>query len=110
MKLLSMLLLSLVLTSCTKPNIAHGEYPSLIQSVRPDYPIYAFQNRIEGKVEFEFDVDAEGKVSEMRITKSEPQHLFDDVVIMAVSKWRYEKNKPAKNMRMTINFTISSHY
>ncbi|MBK0003380.1 TonB family protein [Erwinia sp. S38] len=110
MKFLSILLLSLILTSCAKPNDPQKEYPLLMKQVRPDYPMYAFQNRIEGNVEFDFDVDAEGKVSEMRITKSEPQHLFDDAVIRAVSQWRYEKNKPAKDMHINIKFTINQKY
>jgi len=110
MKLLSMVLLSLALTSCTRPDVQNNNYPSPIHHVSPDYPVYAFKNRIEGKVEFDFDVDAEGKVSEMRIIKSEPQHLFDDAVIRAVSQWRYEKNKPAKDMHITIKFAFYSHY
>jgi len=39
-----------------------------------------------------------------------PQHLFDDSVIRAVSQWRYEKNKPAKDMHITVKFKINSYY
>lgn len=112
MKLLSMLLISLALTStsCAKTKVPNNEYPSIIKQVKAYYPVYAFKNRIEGQVEVGFDVDAEGKVREMRIIKSEPQHLFDDSVIRAVSQWRYEKNKPAKNMHTTVKFKINSYY
>ncbi|WP_312209694.1 energy transducer TonB [Pseudescherichia sp.] len=69
---------------------------------KPAYPIYASKNGISGVVRFRYDVDAQGKVSQMRITQSSPDHLFDDAVIRAVAKWRFEQNKPAKNLSMTV--------
>lgn len=106
MKFLSTILISLALISCAKSD-APEAYPSLIKRVQPVYPRYALENHINGEVKFNFDVDAGGKVSEMRIIKSEPQHLFDDAVILAVSQWRFEKNKPAKDMQRTFKFSVN---
>lgn len=98
---------SLALVSCAAPVKEQKELPKPLTMAKPNYPAYAFINHIEGQVVFDFDIDAAGKVSEMRIIKSEPQHLFDDSVINAVSKWRYETGKPTKNMRMTVKMTIN---
>lgn len=93
------------LSACTTNQGA--EKPRLIRSATPAYPYYAMHNKIEGKVVTEFDVDAEGKVSQMRILQSDPQHLFDDSVISAVSYWRFERNKPYKNMQKNFVFKMS---
>lgn len=74
--------------------------------VRPSYPYYAWSHHIEGYVKFAFDVNAEGKVSEMRILQSAPRGLFEPYIIAAVSQWRYEKNKPVKALTMTIRFNL----
>nr|WP_314420408.1 TonB family protein [uncultured Erwinia sp.] len=103
------LVLTLALTSCSAPP-HNPDLPKPLSQARPDYPVYAFTHSIEGKVSFDFDVDAEGKVSEMRITESVPDHLFDDTVIRAVSQWRYEKGKPAKNLHMTVQLKINKPY
>jgi len=42
----------------------------------------------------------------MRIIESTPDHLFDNAVITAVSKWRFEKGKPARNLPMTVKLKV----
>lgn len=63
-------------------------------------------NRIEGFVMVKYDVGSDGKVSKMWIMQSEPQHLFDQSVISAMSKWRFEKDKPYQGMRKRIQFKL----
>jgi len=105
-KLPILLTATLLLSACASqpPDAIHQ--PKVIKQVRPSYPYYAWSHRIEGYVSFAFDVDAQGKVNEMRILQSEPRGLFEPYIISAVSQWRYEKNKPAKEMKMTIRFTL----
>jgi TonB family protein len=43
----------------------------------------------------------------MRIVQSTPDHLFDDAVIRAVNKWRFEKGHPAKNIPMKVVMRVS---
>lgn len=106
MKLPALLIATLLLSACaTQPPDAVNQ-PNVVKQVRPSYPYYAWSHRIAGFVSFAFDVDAQGKVSEMRILQSEPRGLFEAYVIAAVSQWRYEKNKPIKDMKMTIRFTL----
>ena len=99
-------ILTLALVGCSSHS-TDKVFPKALRMDRPAYPYYAFKNRIEGKVQFSYDVDAQGKVSEMRIIQSTPDHLFDDEVIKAVRKWRFEKGHPAKNIPMTETLSIS---
>ncbi|BDH45814.1 hypothetical protein TUM12370_18580 [Salmonella enterica subsp. enterica serovar Choleraesuis] len=96
----------LILMGCAGGHKKHVDKPRIIHKELPVYPYYAAKNHIDGVVVFNYDVDAEGKVSEMRIIKSTPDHLFDDAVVKAVAKWRFERNKPAQNMQMTIKLKI----
>jgi TonB family protein len=101
------IVLCLALTACSTAHHEEVKMPKALKMETPAYPYYAYKNHIEGKVKFVFDVDAEGKVSEMRIIQSTPEHLFDDAVIRAVSKWRFEKGHPAKNLPMNVVMRMS---
>ncbi|HFZ1002439.1 TPA: TonB family protein [Klebsiella aerogenes] len=83
--------------------------PKLLKTSYPAYPYYAMANRIEGFVEVKFDIDSEGKISRFWIIKSEPQHLFDSSAISAMSKWRYEKGKPANGMKKRIEYKLQNN-
>lgn len=100
------ILVVLVVSACSSYSPDKAEQPKPLRQDRPIYPYYAVKNRIGGMVKFNFDVDAEGRVSQMRIIESTPDHLFDDAVITAVSKWRFEKGKPAKNLPMTVKLKV----
>ena len=100
------IILTLALSGCTTSS-ANKAHPKALRMDKPDYPFYAAKNHIEGKVQFFYDVDAQGKVSEMRIVQSTPDHLFDDAVIRAVNKWRFEKGHPAKNIQMNVVMRVS---
>ncbi|WP_434669127.1 TonB family protein [Klebsiella sp. B345] len=99
----ALLLAAGILLSACSSQVKQNE-PKLLHLVQPDYPYYAAANNIRGEVKIRFDVGADGKVEKLWILSSEPQHLFDDVVISAVAKWRFEPNKPCKNMTKTIRF------
>ena len=101
-----MILAVLVVSACSTYSPVKVEQPKPLRQDQPVYPYYAAKNRIEGIVKFNFDVDAEGRVSQMRIIESTPDHLFDNAVITAVSKWRFEKDKPASNLPMTIRLKV----
>ncbi|WAH61798.1 energy transducer TonB (plasmid) [Pseudomonas silvicola] len=69
-------ILTLALAGCTTSS-ANKAHPKALRMDKPEYPFYAAKNHIEGKVQFFYDVDAQGKVSEMRMCNP-PDHLFDD--------------------------------
>lgn len=53
------------------------------------YPISAAKQGIEGFVQLEFDISAEGKPVNIKVVKSEPEGIFDEKAICALSKWKY---------------------
>ena len=95
-----------LISACTSQ--MKGVAPQQLVSTLPDYPYYALANHLDGEVTIRFDVGANGKVEKMWILPSEPQHLFDDAVISAAAKWRFESNKPYKGMTKTIRFKLNN--
>jgi len=54
------------------------------------YPLRAQERGIEGWVEVEFTVAADGTTRDVVITAAEPEGVFDEAVLEAVGAWRYD--------------------
>lgn len=101
-------LLLLLLSGCATDGVKKPlSQPKLLKKSQPAYPIVAHANRLTGYVRVVYDVNAEGKVAELRIVDSQPRYLFDEAVVRAMAQWEFEKNKPANNMEMRFNFRFS---
>lgn len=92
----------LFLTSCAaqpKMEIAYGEpkcqegvtndVPGLIIRVAPQYPVDAARNNLEGYVQMEFDVTAQGSTANINVTESFPEKVFVNAAKKALSKWKF---------------------
>ena len=60
--------------------------------VPPRYPTQARRANQEGWVDVEYDIDAEGNVTDTRVLASQPRHMFDREATEAVRRWKF---KPA---------------
>jgi TonB family protein len=58
--------------------------------VEPDYPRIAREAGIEGWVDLEFVVRADGTVADPRVLNAQPTGTFDAAAVAAVSRWRFE--------------------
>lgn len=58
--------------------------------VEPDYPRIARDAGIEGWVDLEFVVRADGSVGDVRVLTAQPAGTFDAAAIAALSRWRFE--------------------
>jgi len=54
------------------------------------YPLRAQERGIEGWVEAEFTVAADGSTRDLVVTAAEPEGMFEDAVLEAIGAWRYE--------------------
>jgi TonB family protein len=72
------------------------EPPSVIQEARlirrvtPDYPSAARRDGIEGSVDLDVTVSAQGLVKEVSVAHAEPADVFDKAALAAVRKWKYD--------------------
>jgi periplasmic protein TonB len=62
----------------------------LIHRVSPDYPSGAKKDGIEGSVDLEITVSAQGVVENASVVRSTPPAVFDKSAIAAVRRWKYD--------------------
>ena len=100
------------------PRVAHkGPYrvggqvqaPRLIHQVQPVYPPLARQARIQGDVIIDSVIDAQGRVTQMKVVSGSP--LLVESAIHALQQWRYQptllNGQPvAVDMLVTVHFAL----
>lgn len=60
------------------------------KNVRPRYPVSAQRRNLTGWVEVFFTVTPSGETTNIRVRNSEPQEIFDQAAMDAVSEWEFE--------------------
>lgn len=55
----------------------------------PRYPKDAVDNRIEGKVMLRIEVGADGRPTDVKVTESQPQGVFDAAAVESAWKWTF---------------------
>ncbi len=72
----------------------------------PEYPKHAIENKLQGFVEYQFDLDASGTPSNFRLLQSEPQGVFDDAAYAALQKWRFDARGLRNKLRYKLEFRL----
>ena len=57
---------------------------------RPNVPLVAWQNKINGWVLVAFSVTPQGRTREVRVLDASPRGVFEEAVIAAVRDWTYQ--------------------
>ena len=82
--------------------------------IEPDYPIQARQKKIEGWVDVQFTVGADGSVRDPVVLNAEPRTIFDRAALQAIKGWKYnpkiEDGRPVerRGLKVRIRFTLES--
>ncbi|WP_237057307.1 energy transducer TonB [Microbulbifer sediminum] len=93
------------------PEQIDGEY-WLIREGSLFYPIDALEQRLDGQVVVEFDIDKSGHTENPRIITSSPAGVFDRVALFAVSHHRYlprvinGEAVPVKGVQQRLSFEV----
>tara|TARA_R110001592_G_C13170560_1_gene749808 strand:- start:155 stop:598 length:444 start_codon:yes stop_codon:yes gene_type:complete len=81
---------------------------SVIKRALPIYPKYAVKKRIEGSVLLNFSIEKDGNVSDIQVTASDQDGLFDASAILGVQKWVYTKpSQKIRNNYAAIEFVLT---
>lgn len=80
----------------------------------PLYPPHAQRAGIEGRVTVEFTITSDGSVSDPRVVAAEPPQVFDEAVLNAILKWKFNPKmadgKPVeRRARQEVKFTLNRH-
>ena len=74
--------------------------PFLVDSGALVYPAEAKERGIEGEVTVEYDINADGTVSNVRVIAAQPSGVFEEAVLAYVRTWVFE---PLSNKRLDPN-------
>ncbi len=103
MKITGLILMSTSLLAFMPNSSAKSEHPTavkyqqsiqtnqVIKSVKPNYPIKALREQIEGKVELLVNVDEQGNVADVEVVHAQPKRIFEDAAIDSMKKWHFKK-------------------
>jgi protein TonB len=86
--------------------ITAREVPEPISRAAPRYPVLAERRKIEGTVELEFTIQADGAVANVRVLRSEPEGIFDRDAVAAMQRWRYPPIPTAIKARRSFDFKL----
>ena len=79
--------------------------------IEPQYPPRALRAGIEGLVTVEFTIAVDGSVKDVAIVSAEPPKVFDNEVLKAIKRWKFQPQTVAgqtveKRARQDIRFTL----
>jgi len=80
--------------------------PTSTSRVEPRYPINALRDGQSGWVLAEFDVLADGSTANARVIGAKPEGAFDDAVLTAIAKSKFEPNSPRQHCPFLSQFNV----
>jgi protein TonB len=89
------------------PAIA-AQVPTRLHVVSPVYPHSARTSRVEGNVELQYSIGADGSVRDVRVLHAQPEGVFDAAALAALNQWRFEPSASLDaNARYTQHFAFT---
>ena len=89
-------------------DLAQAAAPTRLHVVHPVYPERAMSSRVEGNVELQYSIGADGSVRDIQVLHAQPEGVFDAAALTALSQWRFEPSaRLDANARYTQNFAFA---
>jgi bla regulator protein BlaR1 len=90
-----------------QPAYAAAEQPKPEMRIEPKYPVQAAEQRITGYVQAQFNIQPDGSVTDVKITKAEPADTFNKEAIRALEQWRYQPTATgSKGAKVQLDFML----
>lgn len=87
--------------------------PTVVSSVKPDYPLSAKEAEVEGVAYVSISVDASGNVTDATIVGSTGNQALDEAAVQAAYQWQFspalDRYGQASPCHITIPFSFSLH-
>lgn len=75
--------------------------------VDPEYPALASEQELEGSVKLQFDVENDGRVSNVRILDFDNNGIFNDAAKSAFAQWIFEApERKLQNREIVLDFAL----
>ena len=91
--------------------VEHSDGAMLCTRVEPKFPKKAARKGQSGQVTISFDVDPQGKPTNLNIEKAYPKRIFEKAAKEAVRQWqfipKFENNIPTKDIGLVFTLTFS---
>ncbi len=89
---------------------ASTEAPTRLHVVPPAYPPRAMSAGVEGNVELEYSIGADGAVRDIQVLHASPEGVFNAAAQAALSQWRFEQpdaTEAEQRYRQNFAFTLA---
>lgn len=91
------------------PRRVKGDALSVLEQPQANYPEEAMANNIEGYVDLTFDINGQGKATNVRVQGSSANGIFNKEAIDTIKKWRFsEKEYGKKAMSYKMKFALDN--